>query len=58
MLQQVAHFLPRGLLGILYWYAVTPFHNFIFNGMLRGFATTTAAGVIRGPERIPPGQLS
>ncbi|HLO25349.1 MAG TPA: SDR family oxidoreductase [Geobacteraceae bacterium] len=52
MLKQVAHFLPRGLLGLLYWYAVTPFHNFIFNGMLRGFATAISKRVIRGPERI------
>ena len=53
MLQQVAHFLPRGLLGLLYWYAVTPFHNFIFNGMLRGFATAISKPVLRGPERMP-----
>ena len=53
MLQQIAHFLPRGLLGLAYWYAVTPFHNFIFNGMLRGFATTISKPIIRGPERMP-----
>jgi uncharacterized protein YbjT (DUF2867 family) len=53
MLKQSAHFLPRGLLGLLYWYAVTPFHNFIFNGMLRGFATVISKEVVRGPERMP-----
>jgi uncharacterized protein YbjT (DUF2867 family) len=52
VLKQIAHFLPRGLLGLLYWYAVTPFHNFIFNGMLRGFAAAISKPVIRGPERI------
>ena len=52
LLQQIAHFLPRGLLGLLYWYAVTPFHNFIFNGMLRGFGKAIAKPVIRGPERM------
>ncbi|GFE57477.1 SDR family oxidoreductase [Geobacter sp. AOG1] len=52
MLQQVAHFLPRGLLGLMYWYAVTPFHNFIFDGMLRGFGKAISKPVIRGPERM------
>jgi len=55
MLKQIAHFLPRGLLGLLYWYAVTPFHNFIFNGMLRGFATVISKEIVRGPERMPDG---
>jgi uncharacterized protein YbjT (DUF2867 family) len=36
ILTQTARFRPRGLLGILYWYAVTPFHHFVFKGMLHG----------------------
>lgn len=35
---QIATFRPRGLLGRLYWYAVLPFHGFIFKGMLRRIA--------------------
>jgi len=35
-LQQITRFLPRGLCGILYWYAVKPFHHYVFNGMLHG----------------------
>lgn len=31
---QTATFRPVGLLGRLYWYAVLPFHGFIFNGMI------------------------
>ena len=31
-----ARFKPRGLLGILYWYAVLPLHGIVFTGMLRG----------------------
>ena len=50
MLQQIAHFLPMGLPGLLYWYAVTPFHNFVFNGMLRGFGKVIVKPVLRGPE--------
>ena len=32
---QEARFAPRGLGGQLYWYAVLPFHSFIFPTMLR-----------------------
>ena len=42
-LQQTAFFIPDGLAGILYWYSVLPFHNVVFNGMLRGIADTTRA---------------
>lgn len=33
-LTQTATFRPLGLLGRLYWYAVLPFHAFIFKGMI------------------------
>lgn len=33
-LTQTALFEPRGLLGLLYWYAVLPFHDFVFRRML------------------------
>lgn len=51
-LQQVARFLPRGLLGILYWYAVMPFHHYVFNGMLRGIAKASKKTIISGPEKF------
>ena len=35
-LYQTARFLPRGLAGLIYWYAVLPFHSFVFQGMLNG----------------------
>jgi hypothetical protein len=34
-LSQVATFRPNGVWGRLYWYAMWPFHLFIFNGMAR-----------------------
>ena len=34
LLVQKAMFRPRGLLGLLYWAAVLPFHAFVFRGML------------------------
>ena len=36
ILRQTALFQPRGLLGLLYWYAVLPFHHLVFRGMLAG----------------------
>jgi uncharacterized protein YbjT (DUF2867 family) len=42
MLHQRALFVPRGLLGHLYWWAVTPFHGVVFGSMLRNLAA--AAG--------------
>ena len=35
ILHQTATFRPLGLLGRLYWYAVLPFHSFVFKGMIR-----------------------
>ncbi len=35
-LVQTARFRPRGLAGLVYWYAVLPLHNIVFPGMLRG----------------------
>jgi uncharacterized protein YbjT (DUF2867 family) len=32
-LQQTATFRPKGVAGRLYWYAVLPFHFFVFDGM-------------------------
>jgi hypothetical protein len=37
-LTQTATFRPKGLNGRLYWYAVSPLHHFIFEGMLRCIA--------------------
>lgn len=39
-----ARFRPRGLMGILYWYAVVPLHNFVFAGMLKGIRKTAEMG--------------
>jgi len=39
ILTQTATFRPLGLWGRIYWYAVLPFHGFIFNGMLKNIAS-------------------
>ncbi len=38
MLEQTATFRPLGIWGRLYWYAVLPFHGFIFKNMMRRIA--------------------
>jgi hypothetical protein len=35
---QTAYFQPRGLLGQLYWWSVSPFHGLVFGGMQRNIA--------------------
>ncbi|WP_353119560.1 SDR family oxidoreductase [Nitratidesulfovibrio sp.] len=46
-------FLPRGLAGLAYWYALLPVHGRIFRGMLASIATATGAPVLRPPFRLP-----
>ncbi len=50
---QIARFLPKGLLGIAYWYAVTPLHKFIFDGMLTGIAKASGFKTLEGPHVAP-----
>jgi hypothetical protein len=38
ILEQTATFRPLGLWGRLYWYAILPFHGFIFKGMINRIA--------------------
>lgn len=43
---QTARFLPNGLTGLIYWWLVTPLHNAIFGGMLRGIAKARTKKII------------
>lgn len=38
-LRQTARFVPRGLLGRLYWYLLVPFHALVFPRMARGIVS-------------------
>jgi uncharacterized protein YbjT (DUF2867 family) len=38
LLTQTAFFAPKGLLGLVYWYALYPIHSMIFAGMLQKLA--------------------
>ncbi len=53
-IQELSRFLPRGLVGILYWYSVYPLHNYIFRGMLTGLARKIGRPVVSGPQRFTP----
>ncbi|MER5390329.1 SDR family oxidoreductase [Saccharopolyspora sp. NPDC002686] len=62
--RQRAVFIPRGLLGHLYWWAAAPFHGLVFGGMVRrilGAAARSASSAVGttstgGPRkrRTPP----
>ena len=51
-LRLTARCLPKGLGGILYWYALLPAHRFVFRGMLVNICRAAGRAMIRGPERI------
>jgi len=39
VLNQKALFIPRGLAGHAYWWAISPFHNIVFGSMIANLAT-------------------
>lgn len=53
-LQLISRFLPRGLAGIIYWYAFFAFHHMIFRGMLAGILKAAGSPLVQGPERWQP----
>lgn len=52
ILTMTARFLPRGLGGILYWWAVYPFHSVVFRGMARSLARKSRCRILEGPEAV------
>ena len=40
---QTAFFEPHGLIGLVYWYALYPFHQIIFNGLARAIVKRAEA---------------
>jgi len=39
LLTETAYFAPRGFWGFIYWYAMWPFHAFLFDGLIRAIAS-------------------
>lgn len=52
-----ARFLPRGLWGIVYWYALAPVHAPLFRGMLTSLACKIGGKILSGPS-TPPKEAS
>jgi uncharacterized protein YbjT (DUF2867 family) len=46
-LTETAYWHPQGVWGLLYWYALVPFHLFIFKGMTRAIAARAEASDAR-----------
>jgi uncharacterized protein YbjT (DUF2867 family) len=53
-LRMISRFLPRGLAGLVYWYALYPFHVWIFKGMLTTMARRLGMPRTPRPERFDP----
>jgi uncharacterized protein YbjT (DUF2867 family) len=51
-IRQIAKFMPFGLTGIIYWKLVSPLHDIVFNGILRGIAETSNQKIIVGPIKL------
>ena len=49
--RMLSRFLPKGLSGIFYWYALYPFHEWIFYGMLKSIAKSIHKPITMGPQR-------
>jgi len=50
----LSRFLPRGLMGILYWYVLYPFHQYVFTSMLKGMVTASGLEFMTRPKRFTP----
>ncbi|MBU0517019.1 MAG: DUF2867 domain-containing protein, partial [Proteobacteria bacterium] len=53
-LVMVGRFLPRGLWGIVYWYALMPVHDFIHGRLCRDIAQDTGRTVLAPPRKFTP----
>ncbi len=53
-LQQIGRFLPKGFLGLLYWFGLYGAHRLLFKGMLRTIAREIGKPMLKGPERFAP----
>jgi uncharacterized protein YbjT (DUF2867 family) len=55
---QLARYLPRGLMGLIYWYTLYPFHQYVYGGMLKGIARAAGKSILQGPNRFAPGRYN
>ena len=50
----LSRFLPKGLMGIIYWYVLYPFHQYVFTRMIKGMVNTSGLKFVTRPERFTP----
>lgn len=50
----LSRFLPNGLAGIIYWYTLYPFHQYVFTRMIRGMVNTAGFKLTSPPSRFTP----
>jgi hypothetical protein len=50
----LARFLPRGLFGIVYWYALYPIHQYVFTRMLKGLVDEAGLTFESKPAMVKP----
>jgi uncharacterized protein YbjT (DUF2867 family) len=50
----LSRFLPKGLIGILYWYVLYPFHQYVFARMLSGMVNSAGLKLAGLPVRFTP----
>jgi hypothetical protein len=53
-LQMLTKYVPRGLLGLAYWYMIYPFHRIVFRGMLEAMAKAVKKPILQGPDHFSP----
>ncbi len=51
-LSMTAKFLPKGLAGIAYWYAMYPFHVLLFSNMIENISRQAGTHIYDKPRRI------
>ncbi len=50
----LSRFLPAGIFGMAYWYALYPFHQYVFSRMLAGMAAAAEKPLLTKPRRFTP----
>ena len=57
LLEQTAVFSPKGVAGLIYWYALYPFHAWIFRGLARSIARRAESLAATVDKQIPQRQV-
>ncbi|VEN74341.1 conserved hypothetical protein [Candidatus Desulfarcum epimagneticum] len=53
-LSLLARFAPRGAAGAAYWFALYPFHQYLFTNMIKGMARAAGLEMVSRPRKFAP----